>query len=722
MSTKPLRYMKSFCRALAHDPQFLAKVLYRARHKVRSVVERGVLSPERAQLSDRAFVGALRGGWKSPEAFAEHVRRRQTPRFFIDPDTRAETADLFGSWLPEGAARIVDSADRVCDHVFDLLGSGPVNLGPEIDWQVDFRGGWRWPLDHHSRVQYMDLDQPYDVKVPWELGRFQHVVTLGQAYWLTGQARYASEFGVQIESWLASCPPGFGVQWTSTMEVAIRAVNWIWGLYFFRDAPELDPKSWARFLKGLLSHGRHIWRNLEWGLVTHNHYLSNLVGLVYLGAMFPEFREAGRWLRRGVRGLEREILTQVRPDGVDFESSTSYHRLVTEMVLSAALLCRKTGVTLAPHVSSILGKMVDYTASYTQPDGTAPLIGDQDNGRLHKLAAPDPAREHVDHCHLLGVGALVLEQDWRLAAEDEALQDAFWLAGGRSVPVQSPLAARRLSGNLESRSFPQGGVYVLRDGMLHMTVDAGSNGMGGVGGHAHNDVQSFTLYAYDKPFIVDPGSFTYTADYRWRNRFRSTKAHNVVEVDGQEMQRFGERDLFQLAADARPKVLSWTSTPSYDLLDTVHYGYERLADPVTHRRQVFFSKAVELWLIRDLLTAHDEHDYVFYLHFPALGVSRVSGVAPVVATHCEQGANLAVVPLVTESVSLQIQEDWVSPSYGLKVRAPVVCYSWRARGSCSFLIALVPLSGTETVDSAAATDRIDHARRAMNSVLQEDGL
>jgi hypothetical protein len=669
------------------------KVAYRIRQRLRSKLNRRRADPFQAELSDRAFLQALDGSFDSVDAFLAHIRDRDTPRFFVAPTQRSRVAALAGEYFPASVDRAVSVADQTCEHVFGLLGSGPAHLGEKIDWHADFKSGWRWEPAYYTEVRYLDLEQPYDVKVPWELSRFHHAVTLGQAYWYTGDEKYAREFYAQVDDWLSSNPFPFSVNWTCTMEVAIRAVNWIWGYHFFLDSPELPTRFHARFLKGLLAHGRHIFSNLEWGFTTHNHYLSNLVGLIYLGVIFPEFREADRWLAWGLHGLEREIDVQIYPDGVDYEGSTSYHRLVTELFLSAVSLCRLNGIDVSPHVLSRLEKMLAFVVAYTQPDGTAPIIGDADDGRLHKLSPPDLSCEFVDHRYLLGIGAVLFARDDFAQAAAGAWEDAFWLSGGEVTPAED------VAGSIiPSQDFSDGGVYVMRKENVHLTIDAGGNGMGGVGGHAHNDALSLTLYAYDKAFLVDPGSYVYTADYRWRNHFRATASHNVVVVDEQEMQRFDERELFRLSEDARPRVLAWRTSPESDWFDGEHYGYTRLPMPVHHRRQVYFDKKQGICIIRDLLTGRGQHAFDLYFHFAPLLVDVWPDAgSPAVRTFCPDGANLALVPLKTDGLSMRVFEDWVSPSYGRKLAAPVVCFSKEEAVPVEFVTVLFPLlAGVES--------------------------
>jgi hypothetical protein len=676
-----------FLRRSKPNKETVCKIIYRARQRLHTELGRRWLKPQEAQLSDRAFVRSLDDQFQSVEKFLEYMRERVEPRFFIDSALHRDVASLARTYFPASVERAIAVADQVCAHIFDLLGSGPVHLGEQIDWHKDFKTGWQWEPTYYADIEYLDLDQPYDVKIPWELSRFHHAVTLGQAYWFTGDEKYAREFRAQVDDWLISNPPGFGVNWVCTMEVAIRVVNWIWGYHFFKDSLNLSPDFQLRFFKGLLAHGQYIFSNLEWGLTTHNHYLSNLVGLIYLGAMFPEFKQSDRWLRWGLEGLEREMEIQVHPDGVDYEASISYHRLVAELFLSAVLLCRRNNISVSDKILSRLEKMIEFVMTYTQPDGTVPLIGDADDGRLHKLTPPDRSREFIDHRHLLGVGAMLFDRADFAQSAGDAWEDAFWLSGGKALPP-----ARDSVPALASRAFRDGGVYVQRRADLHLTIDAGDNGSNGIGGHGHNDALSLTLYAYDRTFLVDPGSYVYTADYQWRNHFRSTAAHNTVIVDDQEMQRFGERQLFQLEEDARPQVLAWQTAPEFDLFDGVHYGYGRLSEPVSHRRQVYFDKRDGLWVVRDLLTGRGQHAFALYFHFAPLPVSVWPDADSLaVRTFCPDGANLAVVPLTTDDLSIRVFKDWVSPSYGRKLPAPVVCFSKKEAVPAEFITALFPL-------------------------------
>jgi hypothetical protein len=629
-------------------------------------------------------------GYESVKAFLSDFRSREKPSFFFSH----KDLQPFRGVLPRGEKKIVSDADGVCAHNFDLLGSGKTNVDGQagkIDWHRDFKSGLRWDAD----ILYTDTEiikgNSSDIKVPWELSRFQHLPTLGKAYWLTEDEKYAREFVGQISDWIESNPPLYGVNWTSTMDVAIRAVNWLWGYYFFRDSPQITDEFLADFLKSLWIHGRHIRANLErnWSGVNGNHYLSDIVGLVYLGVMFPEFKEAKRWRQFGVRELTREMEKQVYPDGVDYEGSISYHRLVAELFTSATLLCLRNGISFPDWYMKRLKEMMGFVMYYAKPDGTALQVGDNDDGRLHILADYGDWKR-LDHSYLLSVGAALFKRLDFKAAAGRFPEEAFWLLGEAGLKVFNGL--KKPGSSLSSKAFPQGGFYVMRRDNLYMILDCVSADGRAPSGHKHNSRLSFELFAYDKSFIIDPGAYIYTADKEMRNLFRSTRSHNTVVVDGEEQNRFDEDSLFLTANDAVVKVNKWESTEAHDFWDAEHSGYERLKNPVIHQRQIYFDKREGYWVVKDTLSGEGEHQFDLFFHFAPVEVEADKTLPLVVRTKAE-GANLAIIPLEAGDVSLEIVDGWVSYRYGVKVKAPVVKYSRKGQLPASFYNIVYPYEG-----------------------------
>ncbi len=652
---------------------FLRKAGRKLRYKAKHVMGRWKARLFDPCISDAQLRAALAPPLQDEGDLLAHLRSDDRPAFFITPARTEAIVHALRQRFPGSEALIVSAADEICEHVFDLLGSGPTHLSERINWHVDFKTGHHYDLQYYADLRPAPYPGGHDIKVPWELSRSQHFVWLGQAYWFTGDEKYAREFAAQVLDWIEQNPTQFGVNWACTMDVAIRAVNWLWGYYFFKDSPSLADEFRLTFFKSLLAHGRHIMNNLEWSeALTSNHYLSDIVGLVYLGILLPEFKEARRWREFGLQELEREMVKQVYPDGVDFEASVSYHRLVTELFMSAVLLARLNGHTFGEAFMDRLEKMLEFTMHVTRPDGTVPIIGDNDNGRLHRLKVwREPEREWVDHRYLLAIGAVLFGRDDFAQAAGEQWEEAIWLLGEEAIGFKEE--ERKEVIRPSSRAFPVGGLYTMRSQDACMIIDAGSNGQKGNGGHAHNDTLSFELYAYGRTLICDPGAYVYTADFRARNLFRSTAYHNTVVIDGQEMNRFEEARLFAMHNDALPTVHAWQTTEEYDFFDAEHNGYQRLPQPVVHQRQIYFDKREVFWLIRDIFSGEGEHLLELYFHFTPQEISHDEAL--VVKTIGQAEAGLAIVPLKRDDLTLDLLSGWVSYGYGVRIKAPIARYT-----------------------------------------------
>lgn len=235
--------------------------------------------------------------------------------------------------------------------------------------------------------------------------RLQHLPAVAYAFRLTAEQRFADLVAIQLQNWIARNPVGYGVNWSCAMDVALRAVSMSWAFELCRDDPRvaaLAPDVYA----SLWAHGRYLETHLEdHGLVVGNHYVADLLGLCWLGALYPVFPEAKRWASEGRARLISQLPRQVRPDGGDFEASIPYHRLVLELLGLAAQILQANGLGSAELVG-VVGRMAAFTAAVLKPDGTAPQVGDNDGGRAFRLLP----REPDDHGYLVSWVALIAEK------------------------------------------------------------------------------------------------------------------------------------------------------------------------------------------------------------------------------------------------------------------------------------------------------------------------
>jgi hypothetical protein len=530
--------------------------------------------------------------------------------------------------LDEGERRdLLERADAVATHRFDLLGSGPVDLGPEIEWSLDFKSGRRWPLLHRLLLKTFYRDRS-DIKVPWELSRFQHLPLLAAAFVISGEPRYVDEIGEQLESWIAANPVEMGVNWLCTMDVAIRAANWVAALAICGHEAARQP--WAgRVAESLLLHGRFIRSHLETAGPRTNHYLSDVVGLIVVAALFARGREGEDWGRWATDELIVEMETQVRSDGCDHEASIPYHRLVTELFVCGTQAGDSLHVDAFPDpYRERLDRMLDFTAAYTRPDSLAPQIGDNDDGRFLPLG--DYGADFRSHLHLFRQA----EREYRPATR--------------------------------STAFAAGGYYVMRHDDLYVLVRCGDTGIFGNGGHAHNDQLSFELCSGETPLVEDPGVGTYYEYEEERARFRSTGFHATMRIDGAEQNELPPWPRFPIGNRSRAEAIEWVVEPQRTRFVGRHHGFEALPDPAIHERSLELDEARHELTIVDTVISDAEHnlDWAFPLG------NCDDAIAEGDTARATFGPLRLVI--VAEDVELEIEERLHSPAYGVTEPRPFV--------------------------------------------------
>ncbi len=610
-------------------------------------------------MPDEVFL-RLAGLPAEPEAAVRRIQERVRQRLFFDAGNKK---DFFLSVLTslQSYDDILDEADEVIRNRFETLGSGLVDLGPQIDWHRDFRSDAVWPVRELSAPDLLQLGRPSDVKIPWELSRFHQTWWLGKAYWLSNRQEYADKFMSLVDDWLEKNPVGLGVNWSLAMEASIRAANWVIGWSFFAASPVIPPSFWVRFFKSLYVHGVFIEMNLEYAFARGNHFLSNVAGLVILGAVFRGTAFGDRWFAWGVRQLETEMGKQVYPDGVDYEKSTAYHRFVLELFYVPVIIAERNGHRFSGPFRERLHRMFRFMADVQRPDGTMPNIGDADDGRLFRIRR----KQDVTDCrHAVSVGACMFDDPSLRAVSGGFQQEALWLAGTEGFEAYR--SSEQAPPERRSVQYPDGGYAIMRSEDVHVIADVGDIGMEGWGGHGHNDTLSFEYWADGHPLIVDSGTYTYSADPDMRQQLRSVRAHNTCMVDGYETAEF--RGLWSIRSDAtRPVVRKWDPGTKNDLLVASHAGYTRLTDPVVHERSFAFDKTSGTLEVTDTLRGQAEHTLELSLHLhPSVQVESQNNNAYILR---RDGRRYRI--SITGG-SCDVSDGWFSPSYGVKQRNTVL--------------------------------------------------
>lgn len=581
------------------------------------------------------------------------------------------------------AEHFINAADEIIEGRLDLLGLKGLYLGGEIDWHREPISAKRSPLKHWKEFDDLDSSETGDKKVVWELNRHQHFFTLGVAFWLTGDERYAKAFVDQLESWMDQNPPGIGVNWSSSLEVAFRAMSWIWAFNFFRDSDHFTPGLLLDGMKFLYQHGRHIEQYLSTYYSPNTHLTGEGLGLYYLGTQLPFLERSKHWRKLGEDIMFSQITKHILPDGVYFEQSTWYQRYTvdfySQFVILRAVSNDPNGNSAAAQLEERLPLAFDMLMNFTMPDGTTPFIGDDDGGRM--LPLTDSASNDLRGS--LAVGAILFDRADQKLVAGRPSQEVFWLTGIEGIDAYRALA--NALPEAESRHFHDGGYAVMRDGWTDtdncLIVDCGEVGSLS-GGHGHADSLSIEVAMHGRTLLVDSGTYTYNESKELRDYFRSSAAHNTLTIDGESSSVPGSPFNWKTRAETRCD--AWIGEERFDLFEGSHDGYQRLNDPARHSRSILFLKG-DYWIMRDLVETSGEHEYALNFHFDH-GVKTAIG---------DEGAWIGGSDhrLYTfgDNGSWEQKESWISKHHGNRVNAPFMRFSAVGEGPQEFFTFIMPV-------------------------------
>ncbi|MBO0822042.1 MAG: alginate lyase family protein, partial [Nocardiopsaceae bacterium] len=547
----------------------------------------------------------------------------------------------FAARLPDGTAEAVPSAaraavaadaDRLLKGEWETLGVVRTDMD-EPDWFADPVTGRRSASARYSfRVNHRSEAEVGNVKQVWEISRLQHLTLLACAYYLTGTEAYAARAASQLEGWWRANPFLSGVNWTSGIEVGIRLINFVWIRRLLSPWPGVSGlfEDSPLALRQLRWHQEYLAAFVSRGSSANNHVIAEAAGQLAASCAFPWFPDSARWRRASARLLARSLAANTFPSGINRELATDYHGFVFELGAFAAVESAAAGSPVDPDTWALLGAMADGMAALADASGRPPRQGDSDEGRVVLLDAPAPNRWPA----LLALGDALFGRSawWPAVWPDAGSTLAGALAGGRREVHDRP--PRRPS------RFADAGITILRTAggpaprmpggpgpiepapEIWCRCDGGPHGFGSLAAHAHADALSVEVRYGGVDVLADPGTYCYHGEPGWRSYFRSTIAHNTLEVAGRSQSAEGGPFLWTRHArageiPAGDPETAWTAE---------HDGYASLRPGITHRRSVRLDPAARSLEITDTAKG-GEHDVRLAFHLGPDVTASLSGPA-----------------------------------------------------------------------------------------------
>lgn len=597
------------------------------------------------------------------------------PEFTLPINTHVDVP----SWLPS-SIRVkkepyLAAAEKLLEGeltVFDLSYQSPDG---SYTWNTDPKTGTHAPMHFGKKLDYRNPDLVGDIKFLWEPNRHLHLVTVAQAYHLSGDSRFADYIRIALKSWFDQCPYMRGPNWTSGLELAIRLINWsfVWDLLAGFDSPIFKDRKGseikAQWLQSIYHHTYFIRHHLSAYSSANNHLIGEASGLFISCLKWPFFNEFKNWKIDAYNILKREVIRQNGSDGVNLEQAISYQQFVLDFLILAALAGKANRIDFPMAYWERIEAMMSFMASIMDVSGNMPMIGDADDGYVVRLSSDDTLHPYRS---LLGIGGELFHRpDFREKAGIRG-EKSIWLLGDSDVrhdhsnkPVKQEFPIRR--------SFPTGGYYIMgkdfeTEAEVRMIVDCGPIGYLSTAAHGHADALSVYLSVGGTEFLIDPGTYTYHTQTIWRNYFRSTAAHNTVSVDDVDQSVMAGNFMWRHKAEST--CIQWDLSDQKDHFIGQHNGYMRLSDPVRHIREIEFRKREQTFFISDTIQCTGYHRVYRFWHFSEYCTVKQSGNV-VTAENC--GIRISLVDMSESDNRVLHHGDeqrplgWISRKYAVKV-------------------------------------------------------
>lgn len=423
--------------------------------------------------------------------------------------------ELFVKHLPDifkNQHELLQKADHIAQGCIHILGFGEHCFDKNLTWHEDVFFGQSKTFESFKEQFYQDIKIPLvtsqetsnndrnpDIKIPWELSRFNHLFVLSMAYDNAKKHshneyadRYAKAFQRQVSHWLRQNPYLLGVNWLCPMDVGIRAINLIWAIHFFKKEPSINISFFEKLICSLFSHMEYLEYNFETSDRPNNHYLADLLGYLYLSTFFSPIKKIYQKREHALKLLIEQLNHQILPDGTSYEGSTAYHNLDTEIFLHALVLGTTHQLEIPFIFKHRLNQMLSFARDTMINETTPILIGDNDSGKI--------------------------------------------VFGLKIRPHQHDLI----------KHYQDFGLSIIKKNKINLTFRHPTYAPYQPSGHFHNDQLGITLAINEQPIIVDPGSYCYTSQPMWRNKFRDFSYHNTLYCSLPEEGQSTNKDLFQL--------------------------------------------------------------------------------------------------------------------------------------------------------------------------------
>ena len=476
---------------------------------------------------------------------------------------------------------LAEAFNALMEGNFSFFSCQSYHVGKKPDWFTNVQSGYRYD-SHRHWTQIRNFDEKCgDIKYVWELSRFS---------WLYTVVRYDYHFDEDhsewvfsmIEDWIDQNILNCGPNYICSQEISLRVLNWIFALYFYREAPTLTDRRWRRIINSISWQVNHIYRHINFSriCVSNNHAITETLTLYLCGLLFPYLPHARRYKENGKKWFEEEIAYQIAEEGTFIQNSMNYHRVVVQLLSWAIALSDRNGEIFAKTVYDRAYHSVDFLYQcQEQSNGWLPNYGANDGAWFFPLTNTDyrDYRPQLDALHRLLTNHGLYGEDGQ--------EEGQWY-GSIGMQRYSPVTLR-----LGLTEYKESGYYLYRESDILTFIRCGLfKGIPGQADELHVDI-----WSKGENILLDGGSYQYNTDVETMRYFSGTESHNTVMIDGLDQMLKGPRFIWYSPTKIVGCKVEETSN-GFKFEGTINC-YRYLKEDILHRRTLV--KEGDRWYIKD---------------------------------------------------------------------------------------------------------------------------
>ncbi len=541
---------------------------------------------------------------------------------------------------PEASRAVLNFADAVCENRF--LFDRPLDL-ERTSKEVAFPGEIDWYYKYNGDREFL-----------FQLNRHYFLISLGQAYYLTGDEKYLRHFVRLITDWIRRVPvddPGGDNPWRS-LEVGLRGEYWTRAMEYLDGTPFDTPELREQYRASLAEHADILRRThgarykmSNWGVIQDS-------GLFAISAALGDESDTQRAIERLTEQSELQLMT----DGVHWEQSCTYHGEVLSCFLSVIRIAGEHGIPLPEEFTRNVHRMADAHQRWIKPNHHQPLFGDSDDNDIRDI---------------LSRAALLLDRaDLKSSAYPVLDFESAWLFGEEERERYEKMEA--VPPAYTDVMLFDSGSYILRTGWTenddYLCLHNGYTG----GGHAHADKLHFDLMLGGRDVLVDAGRYTYIPG-KVRTSFKGAHGHNTALVDGRGFMKIRGWSYLTHAPAIQYPVFQGGGCI---LIGGAHLGYLKAFGAVFEERRILRIEA-GLYVVFDCFRSRVPHRYALRFHFSPEGRITLSGNT----ASFTDGIVTAGLHFFAKGAAVRRISSEYAPCYNSKTENDAVCVRFSGAGT-----------------------------------------